>query len=111
MNEDSLTVSDLGSTVVVSVSRCLREKRIKKICRQQMVGMGVNYHLISRERGPAEPPVPWFWAARGKKLPRKPVLERLPGTSKPLSMSVPLSFGLRDRKERGGNRMSLREMV
>ena len=69
-----------------------------------MVGMGVNSNLISRRRRSAESAVLWFWAARGEKLPREPVSERLPGISSMLSMSVPLSvvLMLRDCKERGG---------
>ena len=74
-----------------------------------MAGMGINSHLMSRRRRSAESAVLRFWEGlgRGEKLTRDPVSERLPGISRLLSMSVPLSvvLMLRDRNEREGSCM------
>ena len=67
------------------------------------MGMEEISHLISRRRRSAGSAVLRFGVAIGGKLPRELVSERLPGISRLLSMSVPLSvvLMLSDRKESG----------
>ena len=79
------------------------KKELSNSGQQQTVGMEEISRLISRRRRSAGSAVLRFGVARGEKLPRELVSERPPGTSRVLSMSVPLSvvLMLSDRKERG----------